>query len=95
MTSVFMEGGFWAGTQGGGLNKFNRENSTFIHYRSNASDANSLSNDYIFSILEDDAARSTEFQFPFRLLDDPFHFLDPPAQLAGFFFTFQTGYRLV
>jgi hypothetical protein len=41
------------------------------------------------------AELSTDSQFPFRPLDDPFRFFDPPAQLAGFFFTFYTGYHLV
>jgi hypothetical protein len=41
------------------------------------------------------AELSTDSQFPFRPLDDPFRFFDPPAQLAGVFFTFYTGYRLV
>jgi serine phosphatase RsbU (regulator of sigma subunit)/ligand-binding sensor domain-containing protein len=46
-------GGFWIGTEGGGLNKLDRETGKFKHYRSNPDDPRSLSNDYIFSIHED------------------------------------------
>ena len=47
------EGRFWIGTQGGGLNKFEREAGTFSHYRANLDDPEALNNDYIFSIYED------------------------------------------
>ena len=41
----------WLGTWGGGLNKFNREDGTFSHYRTK----DGLPNDIIYGILEDDA----------------------------------------
>jgi len=46
-------GRFWIGTQGGGLNKFDRITETFTHYKVNTNDSNSLSNDYVFGIHED------------------------------------------
>ena len=57
-------GVFWIGTEGGGLNKlvlspdtagkgFDRESGTFTHYQSDPNAENSLNNDYIFSIHED------------------------------------------
>ena len=49
-------GGFWIGTEGGGLNKLERETGKFKHYRANPDDPQSLSNDHIFSIHEDRSA---------------------------------------
>jgi len=46
-------GTFWIGTEGGGLNNFDRASETFTHYRADPNNPNSLNNDYIFSIHED------------------------------------------
>jgi len=46
-------GTLWVGTDGGGLNKYDREKDQFIHYRYNPRDPTSLSNDRVFSIVED------------------------------------------
>ncbi|MCX6170039.1 MAG: SpoIIE family protein phosphatase [Ignavibacteriales bacterium] len=46
-------GNFWIGTQGGGLNKFDREKNIFTHYRAKSGDIKSINNDYIFAIYED------------------------------------------
>ncbi|HSG27233.1 MAG TPA: SpoIIE family protein phosphatase, partial [Candidatus Krumholzibacterium sp.] len=48
-------GDFWIGTQGGGLELFDREAGTFEHFRADPSAPNSLSNDYVFVIHEDRA----------------------------------------
>ena len=48
-------GVFWIGTEGGGLNRFDRESETFTHYRADPQNPNSLNNDYIFSIHEDES----------------------------------------
>ena len=50
-------GNFWVGTQGGGLNKFDRKNGAFIHYMMKKGDSKSISNDFIFSIFEDSKRR--------------------------------------
>ena len=43
----------WIGTYGGGLNKFNRNQSKFTYYQSNPDNPNSLSADLIFPIFID------------------------------------------
>ncbi len=45
----------WIGTQGGGLNRFDRRTETFTHYRAAPGQRNSLNNDYVFCIHEDKA----------------------------------------
>lgn len=50
-------GNFWIGTQGGGLNRFDRENNTFKQYRAKRDDKKSINNDYIFAIFEDSKGR--------------------------------------
>ena len=47
------DGFLWIGTQGGGLNRFDRKTETFISYRHDANDDNTISNDDIWSICED------------------------------------------
>ena len=47
-------GGLWIGTWGGGLNRFDRDNETFIHYRHNTNDPYSLVSDTIWHISEGD-----------------------------------------
>ena len=46
---------FWIGTQGGGLIKFDREKEKFKQYKNFPSDSNSLSNDNIWLIYQDNA----------------------------------------
>ncbi|MCI0513691.1 SpoIIE family protein phosphatase, partial [candidate division KSB1 bacterium] len=46
-------GNFWIGTEGGGLNKFDRKSQTCTRYRANPNVPHSLYNDYIFTIHED------------------------------------------
>jgi ligand-binding sensor domain-containing protein len=43
----------WIGTQGGGLNKFDRCTETFTHYRADADNPNNLNNDYILCLHAD------------------------------------------
>ncbi|MFC2171435.1 two-component regulator propeller domain-containing protein [Acidobacteriota bacterium] len=43
----------WIGTQGGGLNRFDRDRATFTHYRADPDDPQSLNNDFVFAIHED------------------------------------------
>jgi ligand-binding sensor domain-containing protein len=50
-------GNLWIGTQGGGLNKFDREKKIFKHYRAKKDSRQSIDNDYIFSIFEDSKGR--------------------------------------
>jgi len=45
---------FWIGTEGGGLNRFDKATGTFQHYRANPYDSTCLNNDYIFSIHDDE-----------------------------------------
>jgi ligand-binding sensor domain-containing protein len=45
----------WIGTQGGGLNQFDRGTETFTRYRADPHNPNRLNNDYIFCIHEDEA----------------------------------------
>lgn len=47
--------GLWIGTQGGGLNKFDRRTETFTHYRADPNLPNSLNNDYILCLYADHA----------------------------------------
>lgn len=53
--SVFVdrEGVLWAGTWGGGLEKFNSQTGGFIHHRAIPGNPNSISSNLIFSITED------------------------------------------
>ncbi len=46
-------GVFWIGTQGGGLNKFERSSGTFTHFRADPARPDALNNDFIFCIHED------------------------------------------
>jgi len=46
-------GTLWIGTDGGGLNKFDRETEKFTHYKHEPSNPNSLSDNHILSICED------------------------------------------
>jgi ligand-binding sensor domain-containing protein len=43
---------FWIGTTGGGLNKYDRNTGSFIHYRHDPGNTNSLSNDFVITLLE-------------------------------------------
>ncbi|MBF0497281.1 MAG: PAS domain S-box protein [Deltaproteobacteria bacterium] len=43
----------WIGTEGGGLDKFDPSSQTFIHYRHDDSDPNSLSNDVVIALYAD------------------------------------------
>lgn len=45
----------WIGTQGGGLNRFDRRRGTFQHFRAVPGRQNSLNNDYIFCLHEDES----------------------------------------
>ena len=45
----------WIGTNGGGLNRFDRDTETFIHYQGDPNKPNSLSHNSVFSIYEDKA----------------------------------------
>ncbi len=56
-TSIYEDstGSLWIGTDGGGLNKFNRETKSFVRYQHDANDPNSLSNNKINCIYEDKA----------------------------------------
>ena len=53
--SIYADRGgvLWLGTYGGGLNKFNRNQSKFTYYRSMANNPNSLSADIVFPIFID------------------------------------------
>lgn len=46
-------GFLWIGTYGGGINKFDRKNESFIHYKHNPNDPNSLSDDVITVLFTD------------------------------------------
>ena len=61
--NIILEDSFgilWIGTDGGGLNKFDPNTGIFTHYRHNANDPNSLSNDYILAIFSTFLADGTE-----------------------------------
>lgn len=47
------QGTIWVGTEGGGLDRWDRETDTFEHFRNDPDDPRSLSNDRVRSILED------------------------------------------
>ena len=47
------DGMFWIGTFGGGLIHFDRKTGKFILYRHDANDPTSLSNDFIYRVIED------------------------------------------
>lgn len=47
------DGTLWIGTQSGGLNKYDRETGTWTCFRHDPDDQNSLSDNWINSILED------------------------------------------
>ena len=47
------EGSLWIGTEGGGLNKFDKKNKTFTHYSHDPQNPHSLSNNVVLSIYED------------------------------------------
>ncbi|MDJ0878635.1 MAG: two-component regulator propeller domain-containing protein [Halieaceae bacterium] len=47
------DGTLWLGTDAGGLNRYNRENDTFTHFRHAADDATSLSNDRVRVVYQD------------------------------------------
>jgi signal transduction histidine kinase/ligand-binding sensor domain-containing protein len=44
-------GVLWVGTEGGGLDRFDRDEHRFIHYRSEGTDPHSLSSDYVRAIV--------------------------------------------
>jgi ligand-binding sensor domain-containing protein len=46
-------GNLWIGTQGGGLNKFDRKTETFTRYQNQADNPKSLSENQVWSIYED------------------------------------------
>ncbi|HEY6951226.1 MAG TPA: two-component regulator propeller domain-containing protein [Bacteroidota bacterium] len=50
---VDKSGTLWAGTRGGGLNRFNNENGTFARIRHVAGDSTSLGDDQVTSLCED------------------------------------------
>jgi len=50
---VDRQGTLWAGTYGGGLNRFNAETETFTHFRNEPDNLNSLSQDSVTVIMED------------------------------------------
>lgn len=50
-------GNLWIGTLGGGLNRFNRTEGTFAHYRYNPQDPNSLSDDIVRAIYADQSGK--------------------------------------
>ena len=47
------DGTLWIGTNGGGLDRFDRETETFVHYQYDPNDPHSLSNDSVVSIQQD------------------------------------------
>jgi DNA-binding NtrC family response regulator len=47
-------GFLWIGTQGGGLSRLDPHTNEFLHFKNNPHDSTSLSNDFVFVILEND-----------------------------------------
>jgi len=45
------DGVLWVGTDGGGLDRFDRNRSRFLHYRSDPHDSHSLSNEFVYAIV--------------------------------------------
>jgi ligand-binding sensor domain-containing protein/DNA-binding CsgD family transcriptional regulator len=43
----------WAGTSGGGLNRYNRQSDTFTHYKADPAKPGSLSDNYVWGLYED------------------------------------------
>jgi ligand-binding sensor domain-containing protein len=52
------EGTFWVGTNGGGLDRYDRASDTFVHHRHVPGDARSLPHDNVKAIGEDAAGTS-------------------------------------
>jgi signal transduction histidine kinase/DNA-binding response OmpR family regulator/ligand-binding sensor domain-containing protein len=50
-------GNIWIATEGGGLNRYNREKNQFVRYLHNPEDNNSLSNDNVWCVYESPDAR--------------------------------------
>ena len=50
---VDSHGDLWIGTEGGGLERFDREKETFIHHLHDPDDPTSISSDFIYAIDED------------------------------------------
>ncbi|MEO6327407.1 MAG: two-component regulator propeller domain-containing protein [Ginsengibacter sp.] len=48
------DGNLWIATEGGGLNKFDREKEKFIRFKNNSKDPHSIRNDYISKLMEDE-----------------------------------------
>ncbi|UCE05776.1 MAG: SpoIIE family protein phosphatase [bacterium] len=48
-------GVLWIGTNGGGLNKFNRFKEKFVHYKNDPNNLNSLSNNRVYAFCQDKA----------------------------------------
>ncbi len=46
-------GVLWIGTRGGGLNRFDPQSASFLHFRHNPSNPTSISSDFVLSIHED------------------------------------------
>ena len=47
------DGSFWVGTFGGGLNRYDPRSGTFTHFRHDAADPSSLSDDLIWTVYVD------------------------------------------
>ena len=47
------QGRLWIGTRGGGLDRFDRAEETFVHFRHDSGDPHSLSHDVVLSTLQD------------------------------------------
>ncbi len=50
-------GTLWIGTNGGGLNQFDRQTKTFVRYQHDDNDPNSLSDDTVSAVYEDETGR--------------------------------------
>lgn len=55
------KGFLWIGTAGGGLNRFNREDRSFIRFKHDAEDKNTLSSDWIFGIHQQRVSENEEY----------------------------------